>query len=278
MAQQNIYDNEVFFEGYQQIRAKEGNANVLFEMPALFSMLPDLNGKTVLDLGCGFGEHCMYFAKKGAIKVVGIDISEKMLKVAKTENGAQNIIYHRMAMENISELDEYFDVVISSLAFHYVEDFKKLIQDCFDLLKPGGVLIFSQEHPFSSAFGEGRELAEMHGKVNGENEKEAKTAFFECPRERWTKDENGRKLYVNLANYGIEGERKSKWFVEGVQKYHRTFSTIFNDLAQTGFFVEKVEEPLPTPDILEKYPEQADLFHKPDFLVIKARKVERRRN
>ena len=118
----------------------------------------------------------------------------------------------------------------------------------------------------------------MHGKVNGENEKEAKTAFFECPRERWTKDENGRKLYVNLANYGIEGERKSKWLVEGVQKYHRTFSTIFNDLAQTGFFVEKVEEPLPTPDILEKYPEQADLFHKPDFLVIKARKVERRRN
>ena len=54
MAKQNIYDNETFFEGYKKIRDNEINANNLFEIPALFSMIPELNGKKVLDLGCGF--------------------------------------------------------------------------------------------------------------------------------------------------------------------------------------------------------------------------------
>lgn len=41
MAQQNIYDNEIFFEGYKKIRDNKINANNLFEILALFSMLPD---------------------------------------------------------------------------------------------------------------------------------------------------------------------------------------------------------------------------------------------
>ena len=49
-AQQNIYDNEIFFEGYKKIRDNKINANNLFEIPALFSMIPDLKGKRVLDL------------------------------------------------------------------------------------------------------------------------------------------------------------------------------------------------------------------------------------
>ena len=55
MAKQNIYDNEIFFEGYKKIRDNEINANNLFEIPALFSMMPDLAGKKVLDLGAVLG-------------------------------------------------------------------------------------------------------------------------------------------------------------------------------------------------------------------------------
>lgn len=51
MAKQNIYDNETFFEGYKELRYREVNANVLFEIPTLLSLLPDLKGKRVLDLG-----------------------------------------------------------------------------------------------------------------------------------------------------------------------------------------------------------------------------------
>jgi 2-polyprenyl-3-methyl-5-hydroxy-6-metoxy-1,4-benzoquinol methylase len=245
MAKQNIYDNEIFFGGYKKIRENEVNANNLFEIPALFSMMPDLKDKRVLDLGCGFGEHCIHFANSGATKVVGIDISKKMLEVAKKENSHTAITYLNMPMEDIGNINDKFNVVVSSLAFHYVEDFKGVIGKIYELLDVGGTLIFSQEHP----------LCTCH---SGEN--------------RWTRDENGNKLYLNLANYGIEGERESVWFVDNVKKYHRTFSNILNTLIEAGFLLEKVIEPLPSEELLLKYSEYKDLFHKPDFLLIKVKK------
>lgn len=246
MAKQNIYDNAIFYEGYKKIRDNNINANNLFEIPALFSMMPDLKNKRVLDLGCGFGEHCKRFVENGASKVVGIDISEKMLKVAKEENSDAKITYINMAMEDLDQMKEQFDVVVSSLAFHYVEDFSGVVKSIYHILSDNGTFIFSQENP----------LCTCHTGGN-----------------RWTKDENGKKLYLNLANYGVEGERESVWFVDNVKKYHRTFSTIVNTLIETGFSIEKMIEPLPSGEILEKYPEYNDLFHKPDFLLIKMRKI-----
>ena len=245
MSKQNIFDNETFFEGYKGIRDREGNANVLFEIPALFSLLPDLNGKEILDLGCGFGEHCKAFVDKGAVKVTGIDISEKMLDVARKENSDPAITYLNMPMEDLDDLDGAYDLVVSSLALHYVEDFKGLLNSIYRKTKPGGVFVFSQENPINTTYGN-------------------------CDFPRWTKDGDGNKLYVNFANYGEEGRRDSEWFVDGVKKYHRMFSTIVNDLVEAGFTIEKMIEPLPDDEILEKYPAQKDLFHKPDFLVVRS--------
>lgn len=245
MAQQNIYDNEIFFAGYKKIRENQVNANNLFEIPALFSMMPNLKDKTILDLGCGFGEHCKGFVESGAKKVIGIDISEKMLEIAKQENADSKITYINMPMENIFELTEKFDIVISSLAFHYVEDFAGVVKNVYNLLNENGTFIFSQENPLCTCHSGGQ---------------------------RWTKDENGNKLYFNLSNYGIEGERESTWFVDDVKKYHRTFSSIINTLIETGFKIEKLIEPLPTEDLLKKYPDYKDLFHKPDFLLVKCTK------
>lgn len=173
MAQQNIFNNEVFFEGYKKIRDNKINANNLFEIPALFSMMPDLKDKKVLDLGCGFGEHCKRFIDCGAKNVVGIDISEKMLDIAKNENSDPNIVYINMSMEKIVELNEKFDVVVSSLALHYVEDFEELVNDIYNILYTEGVFIFSQENP----------LCTCHSGGN-----------------RWTRDEKGNKIHLNLAD------------------------------------------------------------------------------
>lgn len=245
MAKQNIYDNETFFEGYKKIRDNKNNANNLFEIPALFDMMPNLENKCVLDMGCGFGEHCKRFIKEGAKNVIGIDISEKMLEVAKRENADSRITYVNMAMEDIKQLDEKFDVIVSSLAFHYVDDFSKVVAKVYDLLNEGGTFIFSQEHPLCTCHSGG---------------------------DRWTRNECGEKLHLNLANYGIEGERESVWFVDNVKKYHRTFSTIINTLIDMGFVIEKVVEPIPSEEFLEKYPDYNDLLHKPDFLLVKVRK------
>lgn len=122
----------------------------------------------------------------------------------------------------------------------FFEGYKRIREN-----EANGVFVFSQENPINTCFSGG---------------------------DRWTRDDNGRKLHVNLANYSVEGERESRWFVDGVKKYHRTFSTIVNTLIEAGFTIEKMIEPAPTPELLEKYPDYADLYHKPDFLLIKARK------
>lgn len=245
MAQQNIFDNPVFFNGYQRLRENAVNANNLFEIPALLSMMPDLKGKRVLDLGCGFGEHCKLFIDSGAEKVVGLDISLKMLEVARRENSDPKIEYVHMPMEDIAQISESFDVVVSSLALHYVEDFAGVVKNIYALLNTDGVFIFSQEHPMVTCHSGGS---------------------------RWTRDENGEKIHVNLSNYGIEGEREATWFVDHVKVYHRTFSTIVNTLLDAGFSIENMVEPLPTPELLERYPDYKDLLHKPDFLLLKVKK------
>lgn len=246
MARQNIFDNDVFFEGYKGIRDREVNANILFEIPALFSLLPDLNGKRILDLGCGFGEHCMEFVKRGASGVVGVDISEKMLNVARKENSNPSITYINLAMEDIDCVEGKFDIVVSSLAIHYIADFKGVLRKINDKLIEGGILVFSQESPLNTSFETG---------------------------ERWTRDENGNKLHFNLSDYCVEGEKNSTWFVDDVKKYHRMFSTIVNDLVASGFSIEKMIEPFPDEEILKKYPDYKDNLHKPDFLLVRARKI-----
>lgn len=245
MSQQNIYDNETFFVGYKRIRENTSNANILFETPALFSLLPDLKGKKILDLGCGYGDHCAEFVRMGAERVVGIDISRKMLAVAEQENALPGIQYRNLPMENISELHETFDVIVSSLAVHYVEDFRQLTENVFALVNPEGLFVFSQENPINTCFSGG---------------------------DRWTRDEQGNKLHANLANYSTDGERSSRWFVDGVKKYHRTFSSVINTLVEAGFVIEKLIEPVPTPKMMEQYPDHADLLHKPDFLVVRVKK------
>ncbi|OJF75589.1 MAG: methyltransferase [Treponema sp. CETP13] len=248
MAEQNVYDNEEFFNGYTQIRNQESNKNNIFEKPALFSLLPDLKDKTILDLGCGYGENCMEFIRKGSGKVIGIDISKKMLEVARKENSDSRIEYKNMPMEEIGSLKEEFDIVVSSLAMHYVQDYSGLVKNVFRLLNKNGLFIFSQENPLNTCFTTGN---------------------------RWTRDENDEKIFANISNYGMDGERESKWFINNVKKYHRTFSTTINTLIEKGFEVKKMIEPVPTKEILEKHPEYKDLFHKPDFLLVKAVKKYR---
>ena len=245
MSKQNIYDNPDFFDGYARLRDNPENANILIEKPALFSLLPALDGKKILDLGCGYGENCISFSKMGANKVVGIDISEKMLNAAKKNNYSKDIKYLQMPMEDISRLNEKFDVVVSSLAVHYIADFNILIQNIYNILYDDGVLIFSQEHPLTTA------------PIAGA---------------KWIRDDNGNIDHYYLVDYSRSGQRNVNWLVNDVIKYHRTFSEIMNSLISNGFTIQNVLEPLPTEDIVQKNKRYMNDFHKPDFLLIKAKK------
>ncbi|UNC93211.1 class I SAM-dependent methyltransferase [Candidatus Contubernalis alkaliaceticus] len=173
-----------------------------------------------------------------------IDISEKMLQVANQENKCDNVNFMQMSMSDLTAINEKFDVVASSLAVHYIEDFDKLISSVYNLLTDNGLFVFSQEHPLAIAL-----LKENY----------------------WSRDNEGNVIHYNLTDYSLLGERKTRWIVDGVIKYHRTFSSIFNSLIKAGFVIEKVLEPLPEEKIMERYPSYKKYYHKPDFLLIKAR-------
>lgn len=248
MSRQNIFDNETFFSGYKALRDSDCNANDLIEQPAMRKLLPDLNGKSVLDLGCGYGHNCADFVSRGAARVVGIDISEKMLAVAKEESANEKIEYRNMSMTDISELGETFDFIYSSLAFHYVQDFDAFAKAMYSVLNVGGQLLFSQEHPIITSTVDGA------GHFN--------------------KNENGEKVSYTFSNYNQPGERKIHWYVDGVIKYHRTFSNIINALAKAGFVIEEICEPTPEERVIKKVPAWIKEYIKPNFLIVKARKVQ----
>lgn len=245
---QNIFDDPTFFAEYKNLRENEPNYNDLLEQPAMRALLPDLTGKTVLDIGCGFGHNCRDFVGRGAKGVVGIDLSEKMLAVAKAENALPEIEYRRMDMAALDTLDETFDFVYSSLAFHYAADFPKLCADIYARLNPGGMLLFSQEHPFTTC--------SMHD-----------SNHYVC-------DANGRAVAYALSHYAERGRRTGKWFVDDVENYHRTMGDIVTALARAGFRIDCMVEPEPSPEALQIRPGLEKEFIKPTFLIVRAEKCK----
>ncbi|MBP5753081.1 MAG: class I SAM-dependent methyltransferase [Treponema sp.] len=247
MAQQNIYDNDSFYENFKNLRASETNFNDVIETPIITRMLPELKGKKVLDIGCGMGQHALQYSKSGALSVLGIDISEKMLSYARENNSAANITYRRMAFEDLEELDETFDVITSSLAFDYVEDFGKLMKHIHDMLNENGYCVFSMSHPISTA--------------------------YDGVYDRYTRTEKGERLYANLHNYGIEGLRHFRWVVDDYEVYHRKFSTLINELVAAGFIIEECQESSLPEEIRLKYPDIfGGVIHQPDFIFFRCRK------
>ena len=142
MIQNILFNEEAVVEDYKTVRNKTESYNNLIEQPAMKLLLPDLKNKSVLDMGCGFGINCIDFLRRGAVKITGIDISEKMLDFAKAENSDVNIKYIKLGMERINELDSKFDFVYSSLAIHYIADFEKLIKDIYAISNIPPVIFF----------------------------------------------------------------------------------------------------------------------------------------
>ena len=241
--EQNLYDNPEFFNMYKDLRATKLTYNDFIEQPAIRSLLPDLKNLKVLDLGCGFGELTNYILNNGAIHVTGVDISEKMLAMAKQH---PQINYLHSSMEEIQFNNNEFDVVVSSLAFHYIQDYSSLISRISKWIKPNGYLVFSTEHP---------------------------VVLSDKRQEGWIKDSNNNILHWPIDNYGEEGRRTQFWGIDGVIKYHRKLSTLVNVLIQNGLIIQQIDEPESIPEGLEKMPKLINERKRPSFVLIKAQKI-----
>ncbi|MCE5235974.1 MAG: class I SAM-dependent methyltransferase [Clostridiaceae bacterium] len=242
---QNKYDDDVFFEKYSCFPRSVGGLNAAGEWHALEKLLPDFMGKRVLDIGCGFGWHCVYAAEHGAAYVLGIDISEKMLTVAKEKTASPNVEYRQIAMEEIDFPPNAFGVIISSLAFHYTPDFKDICARISRCLTPGGDFVFSVEHPVFTAYGS----------------------------QDWSYDGEGNRDHWPVDGYFHEGARDAIFLGEHVTKYHKTLTTYLNTLLQTGLSITGIVEPQPAEHLLNTVPGMKDELRRPMMLLVSAKKV-----
>lgn len=239
---ENKYDQDSFFEKYAQMnRSKEGLI-AAGEWETLKRILPNLNNKTVLDLGCGYGWHCIYAMEQGANKAVGVDISQKMLDVAKEKTTFKQVDYICAAMEDFDVEAESFDVVISSLALHYIADFNAVADKVYRCLKKGGYFVFSVEHPIFTSYG----------------------------TQDWYRNEKGEILHFPVDKYFNEGKRIANFLGEDVVKYHKTLTTYINELLKAGFELKEVVEPQPSEHMLATIDGMKDELRRPMMLIISA--------
>jgi ubiquinone/menaquinone biosynthesis C-methylase UbiE len=240
---QNIYDNDEFFAGYSRLPRSVGGLDDAPEWPALRALLPDLHGRKVLDLGCGFGWFCRWARENGAAEVLGIDVSEKMLAQARATTSDTEITYTRADMERLELAPAAFDVVYSSLALHYIANLDILLPQVHRSLVEGGSLVFSVEHP-----------------------------IYTAPADpNWFVAATGRKVWP-VDRYLDEGPRSTDWLAKGVIKQHRTLATYINALLRSGFALRHVEEWGPTEEQIAARPQLADEHQRPPFLLVAARR------
>ena len=239
----NIYDDDTFFAGYARLpRSVKGLAGMP-EWPVLRALLPELRGRRVLDLGCGYGWFCRWAREAGAAQVVGIDLSEKMLARAGADTQDAAIAYRRADLETLALPPGGFDLVYSALAFHYIADFDRLAAQMHAALAAGGSLVCSVEHPIYSA-----------------------------PAEpKWSVNAAGQKTWP-VDHYLEEGPRSTDWLAKGVIKQHRTIGTYVNTLLRAGFALSHLEEWGPTEAQIAAQPSLADERQRPMFLLLAARR------
>lgn len=242
---ENKYDDAVFFEAYSHFPRSVEGLSAAGEWHELRKMMPDFSGKRVLDIGCGFGWHCIYAAENGAASVLGTDISEKMLGKAREKTSFDNVRYQRLAMEDMDFEDNAFDVVISSLAFHYTPDFGDICSRVSRFLSPGGDFVFSVEHPVFTADG----------------------------TQDWYYGADKTILHWPVDRYFEEGKRDAVFLGQNVTKYHKTLTTYLHTLLQTGFAITGIVEPKPAEHLLGTVPGMRDELRRPMMLLVSAKKI-----
>lgn len=232
----NQYDNPDFFAAYAQMsRSRIGLAGA-GEWHQLKNLFPDVRGKVMLDLGCGYGWHCAYAASQGAARVLGIDQSARMIREAQQRNAGDNISYRVCDLLEYEYPKERFDIVVSNLVLHYVEDLDGVYQRIHQTLRPGGVFLMNIEHPTFTA---------------GVNQQFAADG---C----WPVD-----------NYYYPGERISDFLGYKVKKQHHTLTQILGGLIRAGFSLAAVEEAMPPEEWRDQMPDE---MRRPMMLLVKAEK------
>ena len=211
--------------------------NAYYERPATLSLLPEVKGKRVLDVGCGPGVYGEILVGMGA-EVVALDANAKMVAFARARLGEGAQVIQASLEAPLDFLaDETFDLVLAPLVMDYIYDWRATFGEFRRVLQPGGVLVFSLEHPMMKYF-----------------DHQEHSNYFEVDQVSYTWRGFGSPVTV--------------------PSYRRSLAEIFNTLFESGFRLEKVLEPLPTEEFKEKAPQDyEELTRQPGFMCIRVVRV-----
>jgi SAM-dependent methyltransferase len=210
--------------------------NAYYERPATLSLLPEVNGKRVLDAGCGPGIYADWLLEHGAI-VVALDANAKMVRLARKRLGERAQVVQANLETPLDFLESAsFDIVLCPLVMDYIKNWEATFSEFWRVLCSGGILIFSLEHPYAK-FDSHRDTSNYHQ--------------VELVKYTW-------------RGFGIPVDMPS---------YRCPVGEVINPLLRAGFILEQILEPLPTPEFKQYAPDDYDqLMREPGFMVVKARK------
>lgn len=201
----------------------QDSPNLLMEEPAFLDELGDVTGSSVLDLGCGdaaFGEQ---FFAAGGVRYVGVDSSAGMLAAARRRLAGTAAEFVESRIEDHAAERAAFDLVVSRMALHYVDDLDAALRAMCDALRPAGRVIFSVVHPVISS-------------------NDDRTG---AQRTTWTVDE-----------YFERGAREHRWFGSPVMWRHRTVEDYVTATRRAGFDLVGLRECEPDAGALASRPDE----------------------
>ena len=220
--------------------------------PALVKLVGDVDGKELLDLGCGEGYFSREMAQRGAT-VTGIDLSPNQLQHAAAHESEKplGITFREMNASDLAEEfgEEAFDVVTACMSLMDMPEPDRAISAAADVLKPGGRLVFSITHP-----------------------------CFQTPYREWHRDEVGNKLALKVSDYFASGPLElnfvavSDLYDLATTQFHATLTQWFRWITAAGLRVHNIDEPRPTEEALKQHPDLIDAEMVAYFLLFDARK------
>ncbi|PWJ08149.1 SAM-dependent methyltransferase [Streptomyces sp. NWU49] len=223
-----VNDYDSFAEAYSA-ENEDNLVNAYYERPAMLALAGDVAGRRILDAGCGSGPLSAALRDRGAV-VTGIDASAGMLALARRRLGDDVALHVVDLSDRLPFADGAFDDVVASLVLHYLEDWGPTLAELRRVLRPGGRLIASVEHPFVA----------------------------------YTIQEP-RPDYFASTSYGFEwtfGGRSAP-----MRFWRRPLHAMTDAFATAGFRLAAISEPQPDPAARELFPDDFhDLSIKPTFL------------
>ncbi len=227
--------------------------------PAFLEMLPLVAGLSGLDIGCGEGYNTRLVARRGA-RMTAIDIAEKFTELAREAEAREplGIHYQVASAVNLPFANESFDFATAFMSMMDIPENDKALAEAFRVLKPGGFLQFSICHP-----------------------------CFDTPHLRNLRDASGRTYAKEVGDYfhRLNGEIVEWLFGAApaevrvglpkfkVARFTHTLSDWINLLIDTGFLLERLNEPRPSDETVRKCSALQDAQVVAYFLHIRARKA-----